>query len=734
MGLNDRLPSPWRQRLVAAAWFLIAVAALPFAARINEELDGSTRLMGSESARVEASLSRRFHSPFTTISLLRLAGVPAARTDAGRAVLKHVADALQATAGVEGTMSYLDRADSLFLGQDGSAIVIVGLKGPKGAADALMARLRILTDGLRAGFQDTYPAAALRWTGEAAVNADMRRLSGRETRTAELRVLPFTLLLLFIAFRSLIAAALPLVCGALTIVVSLGALAAVNRLWPASIIVVSLISMIGLGLSIDYALLIVSRFRDAQREGLSPRDAVREAARHGGRTVVVSGSAVIIGFAAMLFVPVSEVRSIGIGGLLVTTVAVLVASTLLPVLLGWCSPWMDVGGGRMLRGGGASARWWRRWAEWVTRHPLRVLVVAGLPLVLLAAQAGHLRVDLPRGSWLPDDADSVRTLHEIDAVARGNFGQIMHIVLYLPQGTTLRDEAGWRAESHLVRSLARDPRVQHVWAATTLSTAPLTGPEILEKVPAAARRSLVSEDGGAALIEVLPRQGTAAADAVQLLRDLRARDPEVLTGLPGARLDVGGVPGFNADYSDAIRGSLATIVGSVIGATLLVLSLAFRSVLIPLKAVALNLLSVAAAFGAVALVFQDGHGAWMVGLPHAMDGGFPIVPVLVFCIVFGLSMDYEVFIVARVADGRRAGLGDGDALVSGLVGTARVITFAAAIMVLIFGAFVFGDFVLIKLLGFALAVAVFLDATVIRLCLGPALIALAGRWNWWPGR
>jgi RND superfamily putative drug exporter len=148
----------------------------------------------------------------------------------------------------------------------------------------------------------------------------------------------------------------------------------------------------------------------------------------------------------------------------------------------------------------------------------------------------------------------------------------------------------------------------------------------------------------------------------------------------------------------------------------------------------LNLLSVAAAFGAVALVFQDGYGSRLVGLPGAMAGGFPIVPVLVFCIVFGLSMDYEVFIVARIAHYRRAGFSDADALVEGLARTGRVITFAALIMVMIFGGFILGDFIVIKILGFALSTAVLLDATVVRLALGPALIQLAGRWNWWPGR
>ena len=190
----------------------------------------------------------------------------------------------------------------------------------------------------------------------------------------------------------------------------------------------------------------------------------------------------------------------------------------------------------------------------------------------------------------------------------------------------------------------------------------------------------------------------------------------------------------HVDDEDAINHNLIRVVASVICATLLVLSLAFRSILIPIKAVVLNLLSVAAAFGAVAVAFQSDAGARLLGLPQALDGGFPILPVLVFCIVFGLSMDYEVFIVARIADGRRAGLTDGAALVEGIAGTGRVVTYAAAIMIVIFSAFVFGDFILIKLLGFALGTAVLVDATVIRLALGPALVQLAGRWNWWPGR
>ena len=215
--------------------------------------------------------------------------------------------------------------------------------------------------------------------------------------------------------------------------------------------------MVGLGLSIDYALLIVSRYRDALAKGLSRAAAAVDASEYGGHTVLVSGSAVVIGFAAMLLVPVSEVRSIGVGGLIVTTTAALIASTLLPRLLSVMGAWVDAGRVGLQRGPSTGVHW-RRWALWVSQHPGRVLVIGGLPLILLASQSYHLRTDLPRGRWLPESAESVRVLHEIDAVANGNFGQMIELILELPSGTTIQDEAGWRATAKVVRVLR--PRSQ----------------------------------------------------------------------------------------------------------------------------------------------------------------------------------------------------------------------------------------------------------------------------------
>jgi putative drug exporter of the RND superfamily len=730
--MNATLLPRGGRRLIFTCWLVVWAVSLPLANKANEALDSTARLQGSDSAGIARILRERFKSPFAEQALLRMAEMPSPLTRDGRTLLDQVTQSLEATPGVAGVLSYLESEDTALVGRDGSALLVVGLDTQQGSADLTIPRLRAATAKLQVRLRGRYPTIVFRWTGEAAVNADIRRESSRETRTAELRVFPLTLLLLFIAFRSVICATLPLLCAAVTMPIVLALAVIVNGVWSMSVILISVVSMVGLGLSIDYALLIISRYREGLATGLPRTTALSQAAERGGRTVIVSGSAVAIGFAAMLLVPVNEVRSIGIGGLLVTIVSVLVATTLLPLILVLMGSRFDTGFGRRKQ----STLQWRRWSVWVGRHPLLVLLVGGLPLLMLASQAMRLRTDLPRGAWLPSNVESVRVLNDLEAIGHGNLAQTIRIIVELPPGLTLTEEPGWRAISNLVAHYQKDQHVEHVWAVTTLNGDEFgaNGPEILGTLPAPVRQSLVSIDAHAALVELLPREGMAPAEVTEFVRQIRATNPQTVTSVPGTRFIVGGVPAFTADYEDAVAGNLPRVVLSVVAATLLVLALAFRSALIPLKAVVLNLLSVAGAIGATVLVFQDGHGSSLLGLAQPLKGGFPILPVLVFGAVFGLSMDYEVFLVARIADGHRAGLADVAALSEGLASTGRVITLAAAVMVAVFGGFVLGDFVLVKILGFALGVAVLIDATVVRLALGPALICLAGRFNWWPGR
>ncbi len=719
------------RRAIALAWLLAAAALVPAALRVEDHLEVSSRPVGSESAEVDRILAQRFASPFARSAVLVATGVPGPGRPEGLALLREIVAALQAEPGVTRTFSFLDQADAYFEGAGAAGtFLVVGLDPGGGRADQLLPALRAATARLTERLRARHPGAALRWTGETAINVDLWRTSIDEARAAERRALPLTLGLLLLAFGSVVAALLPVLTGVLAVTLALGAAGLVGTRWPLSILIVPVVSMLGLALGIDYALLTVSRFREARPPGV-PSSAA-EAARHAGGTVALSGAAVAIGFAALSLVPMNELRSAALGGLLVVAVAVLLAATLLPGLLAWLGPRLE--GGRFLRvGDGAGAERWRAWARRVVAHPWLVLVAAGAPVLLLAAQAVRLNPRVPSGTWLPPRMESAQGLRDLAAMGRGGVVDAMRVVLELPPEASAVSQEGWEALRRLVDALGRDPRVARVQSLLAIVGEGENELARAALVPAVVKRTFLSEEGDAVLLEVVPRERLSGPALADFVRELRRRDVPALTGLPGTRIRIGGLPAFNVDYEDAVAGRSALVVGLVLATTLLALFLAFRSVLVPLKAVALNLLAVAGAFGALVLVFQDGWGAGWLGLAQPLDGVFPLVPVLVFCTVFGPSMDYEVFLVARVAEARRSGLDEGEALAEGLARTGGVITSAAAIMIAVFAAFTQGGFVLVKMLGFALAVAVFLDATVIRVAIGPALLRLAGRRNWWPG-
>lgn len=720
------------RRWVAAAWALAALVLLPHARGVSARLAVGARVEGSESDAVARLLATRFDSPFARVAVLVVAGVPGPGTDAGRAALRELTTAIAAVPGVTRTLSYLDVADSAFVGANGATFVMVGLDAARASPDALIPRLRAGSAAAAAALRARHPEAVLLWTGEDPLNHDLRQASASAVSRAERHALPLTLALLLIAFGAAAAAAIPVAAAAFAIALALGGAALAARAWPLSIVLQNVVSMLGLGLGIDYSLLLVSRFREARHAGRDPTAAAVEAAHAAGHTVLVSAAAVAVGFAGLLAVPLADLRSIAVGGLLVVSASALLAVTLLPGILAWLGPRVDAGRLWHVRPGRESPRW-RRWAVRVARRPLVTLVAAGLPLALLAAQALRLNPRLPRGDWLPQAAEAAQGARALRAMSRGGVVQTVRVVLALPPGHSALDPAGWAAVERAAAALARRPGVARVRSLPSATAGVAPGSPLFSFVPEPVWRTFVSRDQRLALLEVVPADSVDGAALPALARDLRALDAGAASGAAGARLLVGGVPALNADYADAVARRTPLVVALVVGGTFVALLVGFRSLLVPLKAVALNLLAVGAALGTVVLVFQDGHGVRLLGRDGPLDGTFAAVPLLVFCVVFGLSMDYEVFLLSRVAEARRRGASEGAALVAGVARSGRVITGAAAIMVVVFAAFALGDFVLVQILGVAMAAAVVLDATLVRLAVGPALLALAGRWNWWPG-
>ena len=724
------------RRFWLAGIVLVAVLALvPFSFHAERHLETATRIESSEAGKIPEELATRFRSPFVDRVVLVIQGLPPVDSEEGEQALGTIEERLQKEPGVSGVVSHLDLRDPIFVGKGGGTFILVGLASTEGPVESLVPKLHELENSLQNELRGRYPGIKLELTGETPLNFDIRKASADDVQRAETLAIPATLILLLVAFGSLVAALIPVGTGQLAIATALAIAGILALRWHLSILVQSLATMLGLGLGIDYALLMVSRFREAIAAEPSGLKASAIAGRQAGHTLLISASTVAIGFLALLTVPISEVRSIGLAGVLVAGMSVLLANTLLPALLAALGPRINAGRVPFIASWDANraARTenrWRRCGKVIVAHPWLAILLAGAPLLLLASQAMRLDTSVPRGDWLPSQAESVRALHTLEHMDRVGIVYSLRVILELPADSIAQTDAGWNALDGLSKRLASDPRSFRVISITTIAESNRSG---LGNLPRETRRTFLSQDGRAALIEILPATSVSLNDQVAWVRELRKEGAAALTGVPGATLRIGGIPALTADYQTIVRDRFVSVLELVVGGTLLALLSGFRSLFAAVKAIALNLLSVGASFGALVLVFQEGHGVRLFGVPEGPGSIFPIVPIVAFAIVFGLSMDYEVFLVARVLEARRSGLSEMEAIPEGMAKTSGLITSAAAIMIVVFAAFTFGNFLVIKMLGFTLAIAVLIDATLVRIVIGPALLRLAGAWNWWPG-
>jgi RND superfamily putative drug exporter len=716
--------------------FAMALALLPFSYKVERRLESAVHIDGAESEKVDLELAQRFQSGDRVV--LVISGIPDPDSANGADALGFLTSSLRSVPGVSGAVSSLDWPDSLFTGNNGGALIIVGLDAHDETVEALVPRLRAKAHWMEGQLRSQYPDIKLEITGEMPLNSDLRKVSADDVNHAEERAMPLTLLLLLLAFGSLVAALLPLGVGVLSMSMAMGAAALLAHYLHLSILVQNLATMLGLGLGIDYALLMVSRFREALAEGHDPGHAADIAGGQAGRTLIISATTVAIGFSALLTVPISELRSIGIAGLMVTVSSVMLCTFILPWVLGLLGHRVNAARVRLpairfktrdsLR---ATSELWVRWGGTITRRPLVALLVSAIPLLILAFEGRKISPTIPDHDSLPAAARSVQALHTLEGMGRSGIVQSLRVVLELPPQSSPLSPSGWLAVSQLTKRFQSDPRAEEV-----LSLPALTGmsdtSEAVNDVPESIRKRFLRSDGRATLIELLPTANLSPNEQIRWVRELRSLDVAAITGVAGAALRVGGLPARNADYDAVVKARLPRVALYVVAGSLLALLIGLRSLFAAVKAILLNLLSVGAAFGALVLVFQEGHGSKLFGLDGPTGAVFPMVPILAFAIVFGLSMDYEVFLVSRVLEERRRGLSERSAVIEGLARTAGLITSAASIMIAVFIAFTLGGLLVVQMLGFTLAVAVFIDATVVRMVIGPALLQLAGDWNWWP--
>ena len=506
------------------------------------------------------------------------------------------------------------------------------------------------------------------------------------------------IIVLLIAFGSVIAMGLPITTALIGVAISVAGVGIIANIFTTPDFASQVAAMIGIGVGIDYALFITTRYRTALHRTGSPEAAVLEAVNTSGRAVVFAGTTVMISVLGMFLMGLPFLHGLAVGISLAVAVAVLAALTLLPALLGFVGFTIDrwrVGRHR------ASARetFWHRWARTVQRRPVPIALAGLLTLLIIAVPALHLRLGNADAS---NDPKTSTTHKAYDLIAQG-FGPGANgpiLVVAESNGRALTPEL-----PQLVNALRSTPGVASV---TNARLAP---------------------DGHAALATLYPTTGPQARETQRLVHDLRDHVIPTAVAGTGMQVHLGGQTANGIDFADVIGQRLPIFIAAVLALSFLLLLIVFRSVLVPLKAVIMNMLSIAAAYGVIVAAFQWGWGSSLLGVSAAPIE--PWVPMMLFAIVFGLSMDYEVFLLSSVREHYDRTHDNGTAVAEGLASTARVITAAALIMVFVFGSFVVSDLRALKLIGLGLAVAVAIDASIVRVVLVPATMELLGDANWW---
>jgi RND superfamily putative drug exporter len=699
-----------RRRWVVAGWVLIVLLALPFASQQTEQLTGGGfDVPGSQSMKVSESLQEDFGSQADGIAVVLKAAPEATAAERSEAVVR-LRGQVATVDDVTLTPAAATEARRQLQGTD---VVVVPLRSAL-SSDELIDPATDLREELSPG--DAAAGVTPYLVGQPTIWAGMQEISKEDLAKAEATGFPIVAIILLVVFGSLAAAALPLALGFFSVLVTGALIYFISLEMTTSVFVTNMASMIGIGVAVDYSLFILARYREEREAGHDKAEARALSLSTSGLAVTFSGLAVIISLAGLWMVDNQALRSMALGAMTVVAVSILTATTLLPALIAMLGDRVMPGGvvGRVEgffrrrfyrrrtaeQASAEANRFWRAWTERVMARPWTAIVGVSAVLLLLASPLLALETGNEALGQFPKDSD-VRIGNELASDQLGGGTDPIQIVASFDGAVTGEDKA---AVAGFVRKLE--------------GTAGVSGVGL----PAYARESV--------LIQATPN-APSESDAATALVD-RLRDSVAPTSALAqvAEVNVGGETARSHDVRTQIGGSMWKIILFVLSLSFLVLMVMLRSLVLPLKAVLMNLLSIGAAFGVLVAIFQWG---WFDGfLGFESQGALDTINIpLIFAIVFGLSMDYEVFLMSRIRE-RYMVHGDNERAVSeGLSSSARTISSAALIMSAVFAVFVLTGVPSIKELGLGSAIAIALDATLVRLILVPAAMKLMGDWNWW---
>jgi putative drug exporter of the RND superfamily len=715
---------PW---LVLALWALLALICLPLAAQAPGRLSADPgSLSNSESSEVTALLQGKFgERNLNTVLLVTRSSLK----DTDPAFQAAYTSFLQGVNSVPG-VAQVTRYDALrgyqAVSADGRTTLSLAQIPLKTGAKETLQSLRSYVA------RETPSAFSVQITGGQAIADDFTEFAESDTKRSEFSALPLTAIVLLLVFGALVATGLPLVMSVLSITVAMAGLYGLTLLTPVSSFAQSIITLLGLGAGIDYALLMVNRFREELSRGDGGPDGGPAAAYRtvltAGRSVAFSGLTVTIAIAALIIPPLSFVRSMGLGGVLVVLLTVLVSITALPACFALLGE--RVNSPRILKmtwsqNAGASAAW-TAFARRVTARPWLAVLSCTALLLTLAAPALQLKVGYAGAFGLTPGVESRDALQQVQGLGAGGLLSSFEVVFELGGRYDAQARGQYKQVVERLRAL---PGVRAVVSpfvqASDLQGGSANNGAATSQLTTLIRRS-ISADRRFLRLTVIPDRYLRADQIDPFESGLRATLSTA--GLPFL---VGGAPVGEREFTRALTDATPLAIGVVFAATFLLLMLAFRSVVIPLKSILMNALTVGAAYGVVVMVVQNGVLAGLLGIPQGVGVLDSSLPLLLFAVLFGLSMDYEIFLLSRVQEEYLRGASNDEAIVLAVGRTARIITSAAAIMFIVFCAFIAGRVVANKSIGLGLAVAVLLDATLVRLVLVPGFLKLAGKWNWW---
>jgi uncharacterized membrane protein YdfJ with MMPL/SSD domain len=617
-----------------------------------------------------------------------------------RSFVRTLAGRVRTAKGVKSIRTYLDADNPSLVSTDRHATMVqfaMPDESDSGIDDVVSAVRRA----------DASPAFAVTVTGQQTVNHDFNKLSEDDLRSGELQFgLPAALIILLLVFGTVVAGLVPLLIALPSIIVALAFVAVLGHAFNLSIFTINMLTGMGLALGIDYALFVVSRFREERGKGREKLDAISASAITANRAVLFSGTTFVIAMFGMFIVPSSIMRSLAVGAILVGIVSVVASATLLPALLGVLGDRVDalripLVGRRSVEAANPEGRFWGAIVRTVLRRPV---LAGGLAIALLLACASPifgLHIGTSGPTLLPSRFEARQGFEALQRFFPGATADPVEIVV----AKGARQPAAEQALARLRKTLASDPRF---------------GPGQIQRSP----------NGQVAMLSVPVRGDPSGDAAVAAVRHLRSTTVPAAFENTDAQALVGGTTSENIDYFDSVIGPAPWVIAFVLGLTLVFLTVVFRSLVVAGTAVVLNLLSVGAAYGLLVLVFQDGFASGLLGFTH-VDTIEAWVPLFLFSVLFGLSMDYQVFLLSRIRERYDESGDTTDAVTFGVSSTARIITGAALIIVAVFAGFAAGELVMFQQMGFGVAVALLIDATIIRSVLLPAAMVVLGRWNWY---